>query len=369
MALNMGIKRILHIIHGLNIGGAENFIYNVLANIDRNLYMFDFAIQNPNIGHVRFKRLIEDSGGEIYIMPDFRNNPIGQVQSLRKILSRGYEVVHIHMNAFVNPLPAIVSRFYPNRVIIHSHNTRNGSGGRLGKLLHLVNSRLFLSKDFIRIGCGPEAGKWMFRKKSFKVLSNAVDIDKFRFDTNRRTLLREKLGIHSGEYVIGHMGRFVPEKNQTFLVDIMAWIKRNRPAEKIKLILCGEGPLRSDVERKVKAMELVESVIFTGAIDNPEDYYSVFDCFVLPSWFEGLAFVAIEAQAAGLPIVASDTNSSSIKLTDPVCFISLQSPIENWVDCIMGYKNIDRYQGYDIIKGSSYNIENLVREIQAIYNG
>ncbi len=361
------MKRILHVIHGLNVGGAETFIYNILRNIDSSEYHFDFAIQNPEIGHKAFKKLIEEKGGKIYIITDFRINILKQYRELSSILKSGYDYVHIHMNAFVNPIPAVVASKFPGKVIIHSHNTHNGSGGTPARLLHLLNRRLCMKKDFIRLACGTDAGKWMFRGKDFTVVNNAVDLDRFRYNVEASRNIRRKYGL-TDELVIGHMGRFVPEKNQKFIIGLFTRLKQEYPLLKTKLMLCGDGPMKNEIMEFAESSGIIQDVIFTGNISEPQDYYSAFDCFLLPSWFEGLAFVAVEAQAAGLKVIASDTNTSEIDVTGNVRFLSLGNDVSAWVDAVKhALAPTDRKQNAGRLAGSKYDLSSLTRTMETIY--
>jgi hypothetical protein len=361
------MKKILHIIHGLNIGGAENFIYNILRNIDSDKFRFDFAIQNPQIGHQEFKKLIEETGGKIYVITDFRRNILKEYRELSEILANGYDYVHIHMNAFVNPIPAIAASRFPNKVIIHSHNTHNGSGGTIARILHLINRRLFLKKRFIRLACGTEAGKWMFNHKDFKVMDNAVNLSRFRFNRNAANSIRQKYAL-ADEPIIGHMGRFVPEKNQKFILQIFSQMKATQPNSKTKLMLCGDGPMRMEVMELARNSGVSNDVIFTGNITDPEMYYSAFDCFMLPSWFEGLAFVAIEAQASGLKVIASDTNTSEINVTGNVRFLSLQESAAKWSDAIIdALQPTDRIANAEKMRGSKHDLNRLVNTLTDVY--
>lgn len=361
------MKKILHIIHGLNIGGAENFIFNILSNIDSKKFRFDFAIQNPQIGHQEFKKLIEETGGKIYVITDFRRNILKEYRELSEILANGYDYVHIHMNAFVNPIPAIAASRFPNKVIIHSHNTHNGSGGTIARILHLINRRLFLKKRFIRLACGTEAGKWMFNHKDFKVMDNAVNLSRFRFNQNAANSIRQKYAL-ADEPIIGHMGRFVPEKNQKFILQIFSQMKATQPNSKTKLMLCGDGPMRKEVMELARNSGVSNDVIFTGNITDPEMYYSAFDCFILPSWFEGLAFVAIEAQASGLKVIASDTNTSEINVTGNVRFLSLQESAAKWSDAIIdALRPTDRIANAEKMRGSKHDLNRLVNTLINVY--
>lgn len=332
--------RILHVIYGLALGGAENFIYNVLQLIDPDRFIFDFALQLPEIRHVKFKNLIEERGGKIYFIPDFKKNPIGQYRELSKILKRTeYDFVHIHMNAFINPIPAIAASRFDNKVIIHSHNTKNDLGGKLGYLLHKINCKLYLKDKFINIACGEDAGKWMFKDKPHKIIYNAVDLKKFSFSEEARIRIRQKYNL-TDEFVIGQVGKLESVKNQKFSIRLLSEYLKRYPESNAKLLLVGMGTMEQDLKDLTEKLGLKEHVIFAGGVSNPEEFYSAFDCMLLPSLYEGFAFVAVEAQAAGLRVIASNNNTRHINITGAVSFCDINTPaswLEKIIDCNNNY--------------------------------
>lgn len=354
--------KVLHVIHGLNIGGAEGFIFNVIRSMSHEDYQFDFVIQNQNMGNLQMKEYIEGHGGKIFLITDFRKNLIKHISEYKEILKNGYDYVHIHNNSLINPIPVIYGNKYGSKVILHSHNTSNGTGGRIGFFIHKINRKLFIKKNTIRVACGIEAGKWMHGKNNFIVLHNAVDLEKFKFSTSKREEIRRQLGIKN-ELVIGHIGRFVPEKNQQFIIDFLVYAKKNHPEVNLKAILCGNGPLKESVEKYAHINGVGERIILTGNINNPDYYYSAFDCFVLPSLFEGLAFVAVEAQASGLPVVASSCNTPEIDITGNVKFLSLKDSFENWYSYIMSGLVSDREQEGKKLINSDYDLSKICEKL------
>lgn len=358
--------KILHIIHGLNYGGAENFIFNVLKLIGSKEYQFDFAIQNSLIRNINLKNLIEELGGTIYIIPDFRKNPIGEFFVLRKILANGYNYIHIHMNALINPIPVIVSSFYQKKIIIHSHNT-SSAGGKLGKIIHKFNTAVFLRNKFINVACGTDAGKWMFGEKKFQVLNNAVNLDMYKFKPSLRRKIRNQYKL-SDEFVIGQVGRLIEVKNQTFSLHLLRAYIDHYPSENVKLMLLGEGKMYNKLKVLAHDLNIDNNVIFTGAINNPYDYYSSFDCLILPSLYEGLAFVAVEAQSSGLKIIASNNNTTEINITGEVTFISLDNQ-NLWISALHNCsKSYNRAEISGRLRGTKYDDDMLKEVMLKIYH-
>jgi glycosyltransferase, family 1 len=360
------MKKVLHIIHGLNLGGAENFIYNLLKAVDQNQYRFDFAIQEPEIKHTEFKKLIEAKGGKIIVIPDFLHNPIGQIISLRRILRNGYDYVHIHINAFINPLPAIVASHADCKVIIHSHSTQNGKGGIAGKLVHRMNKGLFLKRKFIRLACSNEAGEWMYDKRSFQVIPNAIDISIYQYNAEYRRKIRERYGLRD-EYIIGQVGRLIPLKNQAFSLRIFSKLKQKAPQSNFKIMFAGDGPEKQTLMDLAKQLHIEDDVIFAGAVHDINEYYSAFDILIMPSWFEGLGLVYVEAQAAGLQAIVSDTVPMVADVSGSVIFLSLKDK-DQWVEALTQNTNpYNRRFISDKINGSEFDSHIMVERMCEIY--
>jgi glycosyltransferase involved in cell wall biosynthesis len=270
------------------------------------------------------------------------------------------------MNAFVNPIPAIVASKFPNKVIIHSHSSLNSSGGVIAKFVHKINKSLFLKEKFVRLACSDLAGHWMFGNNTYVVVNNAVDLSRFKFNEQTRQELRHQLGIND-EFVIGHVGRFVEPKNHKLLLKIFANYRREYPTDNAQLVLVGDGPLFEDIKALAEEFGIADSVHFIGSVDNPEKYYNVFDCFLFPSLFEGLGFVAIEAQACGLPVVASDVIPNDINVGKNVKFVSLSSSLEDWCTAIKDSCNSNHAMISSSLVGSKFDLTNMVHQMMKIY--
>lgn len=204
--------RILHFIHGLNIGGAESFIRNeIQAMSSMTDYTFEFAIQNPNITNTELSAMVRKD--QIHILPAFPRKPLSQYRALLKLLkSEHYDVVHIHANALVNPIPLQVCNKLSQLAVIHSHSTKNG-GGKQGLLIHNWNRRkVVASPNFKRIACSTAAGEWMFGQSLYRVVYNSIDIKRFLFNDTLRSEIRRRYGVDDDTVLIGSVGRVTPPK-------------------------------------------------------------------------------------------------------------------------------------------------------------
>lgn len=363
------MKRILHVIHGLNLGGAETLIYNIIRKSDLKCFHFDFVIQNPSIGNTSLKEYIEKIGGRIFLITDFRKNIFKHFRDIKSILAKGYDVVHIHMNSLINPIPVYASSKFANKVIIHSHNTSNGKGGLFGKIIHKLNTHLFLRNRFINLACGNDAGKWMFPSKKYTVINNAIDLEKFSYSFDNRTKIREEYEIPSDAFIIGHIGRFLPVKNQRYLVDILFQLRSSRQDIDSYLLLVGTGPQLNEIKDYANSLGLNKYVKFTGPVQNTSEIYSAFDIFLLPSLYEGFAFVAVEAQASGLYVIASENNTKEINITGNVNFLSLEEKKDRWIEKITSLiKAYDRKKMGEKLVGSEYDLNSMIKIINKIYN-
>lgn len=270
------------------------------------------------------------------------------------------------MNAFINPIPAIAAAASNCKVIIHSHSTQNGRGGLLGKLIHKLNKQLFLKDNFIRLSCSKAASMWMFGNKDSQNISNAVDTNKYIYNESIRNRLRSKHNL-SNEYVIGQVGRLIPLKNQAFSIRLLANIIRLHPDINAKLMLVGDGSDKEKLISLARSLKISDNIIFTGNVHNANEYYSVFDSFIMTSLFEGLTYAAIEAQTAGLKSIMSDTISKEVNITDSVDFLSLAKP-ELWVEQL--YLNSLKYDRNIIsqkVIGSAFDLNVMVKSMENIY--
>ena len=205
--------------------------------------------------------------------------------------------------------------------ISHSHNTVTRFDFKWPiKILYKYLLRL-VATDYV--ACGIDAGKYLFGKE-VKVIHNAIDVDKFKFNGKARNKLRKELNIEN-KFVIGHVGRFEPQKNHNFLIDVFyEYQKRDNDAV---LLLIGNGSLEDKIKEKVKQLDIQDKVKFTGSISNVNEMYSAMDLFILPSFHEGLPVVGVEAQMSGVTCVFSDNVTKEVKFNENVFYISLNDKI------------------------------------------
>lgn len=213
--------------------------------------------------------------------------------------------------------------------------------------------------------CGHEAGKWMFGSIEFTVLNNAIDAERYAYDEKKRKEIRAELSIPENALVIGHVGRFAPPKNHTFIVDLFDRITKMRNDS--VLLLVGDGDLKAGIEEKVKILGLSDKVVFTGLRSDVDRLLQAMDVFLFPSVYEGLPLSIIEAQAAGLPCLISDKVPDECRITDCVQQLSLDDPIEIWIQAVLNAGGTERKETLTLIRNAGYDIKTNAVKLQDYY--
>lgn len=292
--------------------------------------------------------------------------------NLRKLLaSCRYDAVHIHADVANKLLVSACAAKLAGcgRVIVHSHASGVDGNNRCLKLvLHHACRRLlrYVATDYL--SCSDLATEWMFPnvgRGRVVLIRNGVDLERFRYSPSVRERLREEMGI-GGKLVVGHVGRFAYQKNHDYLIDVFNALHSERPDS--VLLLVGEGPLERDIRAKVDALGLSDSVIFCGVCPNISDLMQAMDVFVLPSHFEGLPIVGVEAQAAALPCVFSDKISRKAKIFADVEFLPIEdSVLASWVAAIERLASNRREDSYDTMREAGFSIEDTVSQLWRVY--
>lgn len=349
-------------------GGVEAVVMNYYRHIDHEKIQFDFICDedSTNIPYDEIKSL----GGKVIIIPPYQK--INKyVKELTKVLKEGnYKIVHSHINALsVFSLYCAKKAGVPVR-IAHSHSTTNKVEWKKNMLKQCLKpfSKLYATDYF---ACTEHAGRWLFGNKEFDkgniyVLNNAIDLDKFKYDEKIRREKRKELGIKDNQLVIGHIGRFVAQKNHNFLIDIFNEIhKKNKNSI---LILAGQGPLMDEIKSKVNNLGLTSNVKFLGQRNDANELYQAFDIFLLPSIYEGLGLVLIEAQCAGNLCFASTEVPKIAKTTDNLEFIPLSASPEDWAtEILTNIENHQRKVHTNEIKKSGYDIKEEAKKLEKKY--
>jgi len=322
------MMRILHVFSVLDVGGMESYVMNMYRHIDRTQIQFDFLVHHGRRGV--FEDEIEAMGGRIFhatVLDDF--NIPKYIRQLKKLYSENqYPIVHGHLSSMALWYLGEAERAGVGCRILHCHcpGYTKTLKGYLRHILFQFSPR----HANVRFACSEEAGKYQFKDMDFEVLPNGIDIRKFRYSPDSRAEIRSQLGI-GDEFVVGHVGRFFPEKNHVFMVKMFAKLVEKIPDA--KLMLLGDGPLAEDIKQQVAEAGLEKNVIFVGLQKNCAPYYSAMDCFVLPSVYEGLPLSGIEAQCAELPCIFTAAASEQLKISPKAVYIPVgDDDAGKWAD-------------------------------------
>lgn len=350
-------------------GGVEAVVMNYYRCIDKTKYQFDFLCDSDST-NIPYDE-IEQLGGRVILIPPYQEIFKYEKELIKILKQNNYKIVHSHINTLsIFPLRAAKKAGVPIR-IAHSHSTTNKAEKKKNMMKMLL--RPFSKKYATHYFCCSElAGRWLFGDKAYDsgdvfLLNNAIDLDKFKYDKKIRTEKRKELGIEDDVLVIGHIGRFVAQKNHTFLIDIFNEIyKKNNNTI---LLLAGQGPLQEEIKNKVNELGLKDKVKFLGQINDAYRLYQAIDIFVLPSLYEGLPVVGVEAQATGLLCELSSDMTKETKVLDTTRFISLNTSAEEWAKIILDdYSKFERRDTIDEITKNNFNIKKEAGKLENKYS-
>lgn len=344
--------RVAQVVGKMAGGGVEQVVMNYYRHVDRSRVQFDFLVDADSTLVPREE--IESLGGRVFEVPPYQNVLASQRELVRLFREERWPIAHSHMNALsVFPLRAAKRAGVPVR-IAHSHSTAGRGRGELlrgaAKLLLRGLANVFPTH---RMACSRFAGEWLFgRGADFEVVPNAIELDRFSFDGAQRAVARDELGLDDEQLAVLHVGRFMPQKNHRFLVDVFERVAVR--ADGPVLLLVGSGGDEKLVRGWVEDRGLSGRVRFLGQRDDVERLYMAADVFCLPSLYEGLPLVAVEAQAAGLACLLSDEITEEVNVTSSCRFLPLGDSTA-WANAICGMCPGERFavnrcdmSGFDI---------------------
>ncbi|MBA4348337.1 MAG: glycosyltransferase family 1 protein [Clostridiales bacterium] len=306
---------VLTVRYGKN--GIANCVMNYISRLDPARVQCDLVC--PNEPDMIARAQVELTGGHVFVLPGRNRHPLSYVVKLSRIIrERGIEIVHAHGNSATLAAEMIAAKRGGAKVRMpHSHNTTCNM-----KVADKLLRGIFYRTSTDNIACSCLAGEWLYPKRKYTVLNNAIDAEKFRFSKTAREETREKLGLAPEEFVFLHIGAFNEQKNQSFLLEAFQALLLKKPDS--RLLLVGDGERRASCEARVEALGFRKQVSFLGLRDDIPALLSAADAFVLPSLHEGLPLTLVEAQCAGLPCVASDRVTRESALTNLVVFIPIE---------------------------------------------
>lgn len=356
-------------------GGVEAVILNYFRNINKSKFVFDFVIDSDSTDN-NFINEIQELGGTIIKCP-----PYQKLHSYNKFLyklfkEKKYDIVHSNINTLsVFPLRMAEKAGIKIR-IAHSHSTSNPKEWKKNLLKNILRP---FSKKYANVyfACSELAGRWLFGSKTFDegkvtIINNAIDVEKFVYNEDIRKKVRNELKekykseINDDTLIVGHIGRFVKQKNHEFLIDIFNEVHRRK--ENSVLILAGQGPLQKEIEEKINNLSLKDCVLFLGQRNDANELYQAMDVLVLPSLYEGLPVVGVEAQAAGLLCELSSAMTKEIKILSTTNFIDLNLSAEKWADKIVkDYEKFERKDVSNEFENNGFDIKKEAKKLEEKY--
>ena len=356
--------KILHYGLSMNPGGIENYLVKLWDHVDQKQYQFMFV--DLYEGKACFRKELEDKGCLFYNITHRRKSVVQNYKDWKNLFAEAaVDIVHCHLNTLSDLMPVFMGLRYGKRVIVHSRSSQMAKSVQT-VLLHRLNSILLPRKKITMVAVSNNAGEWLFGKHSdFQVIHNGVDLNRFYYDEEKRNSLRTKFGLQ-GRFVIGHVGVFLPVKNHAFLLKVFQAVREEDT--NARLVLIGDGPLRTETEVLAKKLGIWGSVIFLGKSSDVAEWYSAMDVLVFPSFFEGFPNVVLEAQATGLPCVISDVITDEV-----VCFstckkVSLKQTINQWkASAYPTVKTKNRYLYREKMRLNGYDVQNEQLKIIKLY--
>ena len=356
------MKRVVHIVGAMAPGGFENFIMNIYRKMDRSKLQFDFIVHKKKDN--AYDEEIEALGGRLFYVTRKGKNPIKNFLEIRKVIRENHlSIVCRHSDSAFTVVDLLAARMGgAKKVIMHSHSTTTG---RIG--IHKFFRTWMGLVPTHRFACSKAAGSWMFGKRDYTFVPNAIDTCGYLYQPKLREEMRVQWQAEN-KNVYGHVGNFVYAKNHIFLLEVFK--KITLKDENAILFLVGDGELREEIEEKIRRLELRDKVILTGRRKDVVSFLQMFDLLLFPSVYEGLPVSLVEAQCSGLHCLMSDSITEEILLTDCIRQMSLKESSERWADTAQRLleegKQTERYSRQEEIIAAGYGIEELVKFYEEI---
>lgn len=368
----MNKKKIIHFSVANTKGGITQYVLNNWKHIDKEKFQFDVVTFG---GKLDFQEELEREGCKVFYVKSRAEEDLESFRSeISKIFLNGYDAVHLHTSYWKSfELEKLARQAEIPKIIVHSHNTAvfddNGREEK-EKQHYQLRDQLTVEIATDYWACSKAAAEWLYAdkipKEKIHIVHNAIDVSIFTFDGTKRREIRQWLGWED-KLVIGHVGRFSYQKNHIFLIEVFKdVVKKN---EEARLVLIGKGPLEEEIKALVERYNLTDKVYFAGARDDVHCWLEAIDLFVLPSRFEGLPIVAIEAQASGVKCLVSNTITKETAVTDHISFLPLDMSV--WTEEILSDDNgeKDRKKYAEQVMQAGYDINNYIRTLENLYAG
>lgn len=355
--------KIAMITNHFGITGISTVILNYCKALDHD--KFDLSVIAGKPIAEENKKECEQNGIKLIVLPSRHQQSAKHYIGLWKILKRNkYDIVHVHGNSSMMAIELTIAKMASARVrIAHSHNSACPN-----MKIHKILNPYFRTVYKKALACGVLAGDWLYGQNQFDVLPNGFHTERFLFDKKERERTRKELHIEN-KLVIGHIGRFNEQKNQSYLLRVFGKVVEKKKDS--VLLLVGTGPDFEKIKDLVDAHPYKSQIILYGVTKNTQAMYSAMDIFMLPSRHEGLPVVLLEAQISGLPCIVSDKVTKEMDFGN-ICWESIDAAPEIWAKRILDIgvtEEAGRQEYYRDHKEQirEYDIENTVKQLERIY--
>lgn len=354
------------LVYGISpeIGGVSEYMMNLFRNIDNNKIQFDFIVTGNKC---LYEDEINELGGKVFYITQKKECILKNIKELFNILKKcknSHKIFYFNTSGIYYNLPILFAKFNKYIVITHAHNTKDKSKNEIFHTLHYFNRILVRNISNYCFACSDLAAKWVYSntKKKVTIINNFIDCNKFEYNIRKRDLIRKELNISSEQLVIGTVGRLSYQKNQKFLLDIFNNLLQKKPNS--ILLLVGDGELKGELVDRAKELNINNSVRFLGERRDIDKVVQAMDIFLLPSFFEGFPISLIEAQAAGLKCLVSDTITKTVNITGNVEFYGLENSTEKWTNKILSYTT-ERLNTHGILAKEGFDIKIEVKKMES----
>lgn len=366
------MKRVLNVIGGLNIGGAENSAMNICRYIDKQQFQYDYLVFGDEEGLYEKEAL--QNGAKIIKIPFAKNGYSLYCKNISNLLKeQKYDAIHVN-TLWNSGLVLFIAKLHNVPVrICHSHSTESSQNETLVyKGYTSIMRKLITFSSTKLVACGQQAGEYLYGKKRYLskgvTLYNGIDIDSYRFNQEKRDLVRENLSLESNDTLLGHVGRLAPVKNHSFILDIFEEMAALDST--IYLMLVGDGPDIQKIKDRIKHSGLEKRIFMMGNRLDVNELLFAMDVVLFPSLYEGFPVTLIEAQATALPCLISDQVTKEANLIASSKFLPINQGTEIWKETIyeLIQKNVKREQVSieKIIK--NFEVENIVKKMERLYH-
>ena len=354
--------RVLQIAGTLAPGGIESFLVNLHEHMDLSRVTFDYAVHAQAEG--AYAERVKAMGARVYLLPRLSHDPAGNLREIGRLVRENrYDVVVRNTpNAMITP-QLIAAKKNGAGTVLHAHASLDPM-----KAAHFAGRLLVDRAADVRVACSEAAGRWMFGKRTFTLMKNAVDLGKFAYRAEAEARIRDEFHLE-GAHLYGAIGNLRPEKNHRYTLEVFRKIK---DADDAAVLLCvGDGALRPEIEARIRELHLDDSVILAGMRNDVADIMCALDVLFFPSLFEGMPVTLIEAQASGLPVLLSDRITRDAEVTKGLMtYLSIDGAPELWAEHAAGkmaeinaaQKPSMRIQQTQTIAEHGYDIERMAGE-------